>query len=152
MQYPHGKGCILCPNERERQENQRETSGEKRYTGVMRPRLTAACVAIALALLPFMAFAQGGPAFFMKVCWLGIACLTNAQIILKILTALFTSAALVCVAIFLIGAACLVFSAGNDTLLQKGKGMMVGSMIGLALIVGSFGIYRTVIFILYAGP
>ena len=88
----------------------------------------------------------------MDVCWLGFACMDLNTFGINLTNALFGSAAFICVAIFLIGAAFMVFSAGNDTLLQKGKGMMTGSLIALAIIVGSYAIWRTVVFIIYSGP
>ena len=100
-------------------------------------------------LLPTLAYAQAGPVFFMGVCWPGVACMDSAAVLGNIISALFVSAVFVCVAIFILGAGFMVFSAGNDTPLQKGKGMMTGSLIGLAIIVGSYAIFRTVVFFLY---
>ena len=104
---------------------------------------------IAVLLLPFPAHAQ---VFFMNVCWLGIACMNWNTFGLNLTNSLFAASSMVCVAIFLVGTLFMVFSAGNDTPLQKGKGMMTGSLIGLAVTVGAFAIWRTVTFILYAGP
>lgn len=104
---------------------------------------------LSFLLLPDTAFAQGNPAFFMGVCWPGIACVDNVTLTGNLINALFVSSTAVCVAIFILGAAFMVFSAGNDTPLQKGKGMMTGSLIGLTVIVGSYAIFRTVVFFLY---
>jgi len=90
-------------------------------------------------------------AFFMDVCWGGFACLTNAQVTVNLINAAFVSISFLAVTIFLVGALLWVLSAGNDTLIQRGKGMMELSLIGLALVVGSYGIYRTIVFILYSG-
>ena len=100
-------------------------------------------------LLPIPANAQ--PVFFMDVCWAGFACMDFNAFGLNLTNTLFGSAALICTAIFLIGTAFMVFSAGNDTLLQKGKGMMTGSLIALAIIVGAYAIWRTGVFIVYSG-
>jgi hypothetical protein len=100
-------------------------------------------------LFPSLAYAQGNPQFFMGVCWPGVACMTNVQVLGNVINALFVSASAVCVSIFILGAGFMVFSAGNDTPLQRGKGMMTGSLIGLAIIVGSYAIFRTVVFFLY---
>lgn len=88
----------------------------------------------------------------MDVCWAGFFCLSNAQLTTNFIRAAFYSASFFAVSIFLVGAALWVFSAGNDTLIQKGKGMMQYSLIGLALVVGSYAIWRTIVFIVYSGP
>lgn len=99
-----------------------------------------------------MAMPPPPPAFFMDVCWMGFACLSNLQVTANFIQSAFYASSFITVAIFLIGTALWVFSAGNDTLVQKGKGMMQYSLIGLALVVGSYAIWRTVVFIVYAGP
>lgn len=113
----------------------------------MHALLLPALFALALTL-PYSALAAG-PVFFMDVCWLGFACLTNAQVLANFIHASFIAASFVSFAVFLVGAALMVFSTGNDTLLQKARGMMQYSLVGLALVVGSYGIYRTIVFILY---
>ena len=85
----------------------------------------------------------------MGVCWPGVACVNNLTVAGNIINALFVSSTAVALMIFLVGAAFMVFSAGNDTPLQKGKGMMTGSLIGLVVIVSSYAIFRTVVFFLY---
>ena len=105
-------------------------------------------------LLPTLAWAALPPPplgaiFFLRVCWGGFACITNAQLTVNLISAAFTGISFLAVAIFLVGTAFWVFSAGNDTFIQKGKGMMQYSLIGLALVVGAYGIYRTIVFILY---
>jgi len=109
-------------------------------------RIITAC---GMFLAPLLASAQASPTFFMGVCWPGIACINNVTLLGNLINAFFVSATAVCVAIFILGAAFMVFSAGNDTPLQKGKGMMTGSLIGLTIIVGSYAIFRTVVFFLY---
>jgi len=98
-------------------------------------------------LLPLLAYAQQD--IFMGVCWPGVACVNNLTVAGNIINALFVSSTAVALMIFLVGAAFMVFSAGNDTPLQKGKGMMTGSLIGLVVIVSSYAIFRTVVFFLY---
>jgi hypothetical protein len=56
-----------------------------------------------------------------------------------------------CTLVFLIGAAQLVTSRGDQTAVDNGKKAMIGAAIGLAIIMGSYGILRTLIFFLYAG-
>lgn len=88
----------------------------------------------------------------MDVCWAGFFCLSNAQLTTNFIGAAFYAASFFAVSIFIVGAALWVFSAGNDTLVQKGKGMMQYSLIGLALVVSSYAIWRTIVFIVYSGP
>ena len=57
----------------------------------------------------------------------------------------------VCTLVFLIGASLLVISAGDQTKVDNGKKMMVGALIGLAIIMGSYGILRTILYFLYEG-
>lgn len=97
--------------------------------------------------LPARAFAV---TFYMNPCFYLFACMDFNRLGQNITNGLLGAAALVCTAIFVVGAAFVVFSAGNDTPLQKGRGMMTGSAIGLAIIVGSYAIYRTVVFVLYS--
>ena len=112
-------------------------------------RRIAAFGGVSALLLPCVAHAQ---VFFMDVCWAGIACMNFGTFGLNLTNSLFAASAMICVAIFLVGTLFMVFSAGNDTPLQKGKGMMTGSLIGLAITVSAYAIWRTVVFILYAGP
>ena len=57
----------------------------------------------------------------------------------------------VCTVIFLIGAAQLVLSHGDQTKVDNGKKMMIGALIGLAIILGSYAIVRTLVYFLYVG-
>ena len=101
-----------------------------------------------LSLAPAQASAV---VFTMNPCFYGdFGCIDFNRLGLNLTNALFSASALVCTAIFIVGAAFVVFSAGNDTPLQKGRGMMTGSAIGLAIVVGSYAIYRTVVFLLYS--
>jgi hypothetical protein len=57
----------------------------------------------------------------------------------------------VCSLLFLAGAAQLTISRGDQTKVDNGKKMMVSALIGLAIVMGSYGIIRTVLFFLYEG-
>lgn len=56
-----------------------------------------------------------------------------------------------CTLVFLLGAAQIVTSHGDQTKIDNGKKMMFGSLTGLALITCSYGIIRTVLWFLYGG-
>jgi len=85
----------------------------------------------------------------LDACWGGVSC-DNLNIITeKFNVAFFGAAAGIALAIFLIGAFLMTISGGKDTLLQAGKRAMINSLVGLAIIVGCYGIYRTLEFLLY---
>ncbi len=88
-------------------------------------------------------------AFQLHTCWAGIACIDPGTIFSRLNDLFFYSAGAIALSIFLIGAFMMVISGGQDTLLQSGKRAMKGSLIGLALVAGSYGIYRTVVAWLY---
>ena len=67
----------------------------------------------------------------------------------NIIAFLATSAVGVCTLIFLIGAAVLTFSGGDQTKKDNAKNIMKFSLIGLAIILASYGIVRTVLYYLY---
>ena len=51
--------------------------------------------------------------------------------------------------LFLLGAATLTMSRGDQTKVDNGKKMMISALIGLAIVLGSYGIMRTVLYFLY---
>lgn len=55
----------------------------------------------------------------------------------------------VCTLLFVVGAAMLTMSRGDQTKVDNGKKMMISALIGLALVMGSYGIIRTVLYFLY---
>jgi hypothetical protein len=108
-------------------------------------------------LLPLQAHAHDLGPPHLHACWSTIfsspiACLPFLAVLQNAVNALFFASPLVMLAIFVAGATSVTLSAGRDTPLQRGKQMMIASLIGLAFVVGSYAIYRTVVFILYAGP
>ena len=52
--------------------------------------------------------------------------------------------------LFLLGAFYVVMSHGKEDLVQKGKDLMIQSLIGLAVVLGAYGIIRTAFYLLYA--
>jgi hypothetical protein len=48
--------------------------------------------------------------------------------------------------VFIIGAFMMVASRGKDDQVSTGKAMMTGSLIGMCVVLGSYGIYRTVLY------
>ena len=113
--------------------------------------VTCVLAGITVAMLHAQsAYAHNDPPPHFDTCWGGMLCLPFSVIGTSLTNAFFYFASFIVLSLFVIGAALTVISAGNDTLLQKGKNMMISSLIGLAIIVGSFAIWRTVVSILYS--
>lgn len=75
---------------------------------------------------------------------------TFGQIAANFVSFLTGIAAVVCGAIFIVGALFVVLSRGKDDQVQKGKDLMVGAMIGLAVIVAAYAIVGTTFHFLYS--
>jgi hypothetical protein len=130
------------------------------FKSIMCQRSSFTKAALLGLLLPVLANA-GDPAIsistppqiFLDPCWGGVSgvlCRSMAEVGRSLNDAFFLAAASIALAVFVIGAFLMVISAGNDENLQRAKRAMKGSMIGLALITGSYGIYRTMVAILYS--
>ena len=59
------------------------------------------------------------------------------------------SAVGVCTLLFLIGAGLLTVSHGDQTKVDNGKKLMISALVGLAIILGSYGIMRTILYFTY---
>lgn len=57
----------------------------------------------------------------------------------------------VCTLLFVVGAAMITMSRGDQTKVDNGKKLMISSLVGLAIVMGSYGIVRTVLYFLYEG-
>lgn len=73
---------------------------------------------------------------------------TFPQVMSRIVGWLATSGVAVCAALFLIGAFMMVFYASKPDKASQGKDIMIQSMIGLFVILGAYGILRTVFYVL----
>lgn len=82
-------------------------------------------------------------------CWIGVMCVNLNPVVQNMNDAMFIAAGFIAVCIFVIGAFMMVISADNDENLQRGKRAMKGAVIGMALITGSYGVFRAVTAILY---
>jgi len=101
------------------------------------------------AFIPIKSFA-GAHFMFLNACWGGVACDTVETVGIRFNKAFIASAGLIALSIFLIGAFLMVFGGVSETLRQSGKRAMINSLVGLAIVVGCYGIYRTVVFLLYS--
>ena len=57
--------------------------------------------------------------------------------------------AVLCGILFLVGAYYVVASGGNETTVGKGKDLMIGSLIGLAVALSAYAIIRTVFYVIF---
>lgn len=73
------------------------------------------------------------------------------QAIANLTLFLAVSSVSICTLLFLLGAGQLVISHGDQTKVDNGKKMMISALIGLAIVLGAYGIIRTVLFFLYEG-
>lgn len=73
------------------------------------------------------------------------------SIAVRIINFLAVTIVIVCSTIFILGAFHFVMSRGQDSLVQKGKELMTGSLIGLGVTLGAYAIVRTVYWVLYYG-
>lgn len=66
------------------------------------------------------------------------------------LISLFLAAIVIlCLVLFLVGTFMMVISRGEQDLLQQGKDYMIRSIMGLSVVLGSYGILQTVYYLLY---
>lgn len=75
---------------------------------------------------------------------------TFGQIAANFVNFLAGIAIVVCGAIFLVGTLFVVLSRGKDDQVQKGKDLMIGSLIGLAVIIAAYAIVGTTFHFLYS--
>ena len=104
-------------------------------------------LALLIFLLPGVASAQLVNRFI--VVNSGTPVRTFVQLMDNLMVFLVTTIVSVTVVLFLVGAVHMVASAGKPELLEKGKKLMKNSLIGLALVLGSYTILRTIFFLLY---
>ncbi len=110
----------------------------------MKPFLSSALAASFTAvLLPQLAAAQR----FMTVNT-GVRA-SFPEIMTKIVSFLAVTSVMFTITLFLIGAFKMVMYGYNENKLKEGKDLMIGSLIGLCVILGSYGIIRTVLFLVY---
>lgn len=76
--------------------------------------------------------------------------LNIGQLLSNIVNFLAASIGFVTVAIFIFGALKLTASGAHEDWRQQGKDLMIGSLIGMALVLGAYAILRTVMFFLVA--
>lgn len=73
---------------------------------------------------------------------------TFPQVMERIVTFLALTGVSLCTALFLVGAFMMVLYAGKPDKAAQGKDVMIQSMIGLFVILGAYGILRTVFYVL----
>lgn len=69
-------------------------------------------------------------------------------IVNRIVVFLSSSITAVATAMFLVGAFMIVLSGAKEDFKQKGKDLMIGSLLSIGVVLGAYGIYRTVAYFL----
>ncbi len=106
---------------------------------------TIAAIALALAIsaTPDVAHAT------LRVSTFGFGTLTFADIVINLGRHFTRAMTMVATAIFTIGAFFMAFSAGDEEKKSLGKSLMIGALIGTAIVYGATGIFNTVLYIAY---
>lgn len=73
------------------------------------------------------------------------------QLATNIINFLARSIGFIAIALFMIGALMIAVSRGEDPMLSRGKDLVIYSLIGAAVVLGSFGIIRTIFYLIYEG-
>ncbi len=73
------------------------------------------------------------------------------QLMGNLISFLAVSAVGVCTLLFLVGAAQITVSHGDQTKVDNGKKLMISSLIGLAIVLSAYAIVTTVLYFLYEG-
>jgi hypothetical protein len=102
-------------------------------------------MALQVALLPVRAFALQQRSIQLTT---GVR-ISFVQAMQNILTFLAASIVTISTVLFLVGAVFIVASAGKPELLEKGKKTMRSAVTGMAIVLGSYAILRTVLYFLY---
>lgn len=68
---------------------------------------------------------------------------TPGGILASIITFLWVVSTAFCSLVFVVGALFMIFGAGKEDMFQKGKTMMMGAIIGLAVVISSYAMLRT---------
>lgn len=117
------------------------------YTVPMSPiRLLIRSVAAAIASLPVSAFALENRSIVMTT---GIR-ISFANAAENVVSFAAYSIGGVVTVLFLVGATFLIASAGKPERVETGKKLMKGSLIGMAIVLSSYMILRTVLYFVYA--
>lgn len=125
------------------------------YTASDDSRFVLYCTEMSLlhSLLISLAFAQPAPVddrgrFIVVTSGVRIS---FTQAMSNITMFLAVSAVSVCTVLFLVGAAQLTMSRGDQTKVDNGKKLMISALVGLAIVLSSYAITSTVLYFLYEG-
>lgn len=101
-----------------------------------------------MTLLRFFAIPESALAQRFVVVGTGVR-IPFLQVMGNILMFMAVSAVGICTLLFLIGSVQLTVSRGDQSKVDNGKKLMISALIGLAIILGSYGIMRTILYFLY---
>ncbi len=97
-----------------------------------------------LALLPASVLAQG------RTLSLGMGTSRNvSQVLVAIINYMAGAIVFLATAMFIVGAFFITFSRGEADAVTKGKNFMINGIIGMAVVLGSYAILRTVFYFIY---
>ncbi len=108
-------------------------------------RFTRFLSGLPLLLLPLKASALYDRSFEVQT---GVR-ITLEQLFANLYTFLAASIVSICGVLFLIGASYMVASHGDTNMVDKGKKIMIGSLVGMGIVLGSYAILRTLFSIIY---
>lgn len=75
---------------------------------------------------------------------------TLAQVVENVVTFMARSVGIVCAALVIVGALMIVASRGDDSLKNRGKDLIIYSLIGMAIVLGAAAILRMTFFLVYS--
>ncbi len=110
------------------------------------------CGLASVFLLPGIAFANNPNPPARPPLTLRVNIGTNLglwDISINIMKFLAMTISIIAVPVFMAGAVCLVLGGARESLKETGKKLMIGSLLGLGVVLGSYAIVRTTYFFLY---
>jgi hypothetical protein len=75
---------------------------------------------------------------------------TLAQVVENVVTFMARSVGIICAALVIVGAFMIVASRGEDSLKNRGKDLIIYSLIGMAVVLGAAAILRMTFFVIYS--
>ncbi len=104
---------------------------------------------VSSVLVPALSFAAACPAGSPRCIAVSIGTKnTIPEAAARAITFLAATITTVASVMFLIGAFMIVLSGAKEDYKQKGKDLMIGSLMGIAVVLGAYAIWRTVLYII----
>ena len=103
-------------------------------------------------LLPFLLvwLSLPLPALAQRTLQVGVGTSLNVnQIFNNVISYLAAGISFLAITMFMVGAFFIVFSRGEADTVKRGKDLMIGAIVGSAVVLGSYAILRTVLYFVY---